>query len=211
MNPKDMAFRQLEDYTSDLYAIKRHEYVTQGYTIITEDELPLTKSDWDVIEAAHKNLDYLIASVAETGEETAQVKYFRIKKSYLPEIYQQEIWDVLNTPAMYDLYKTVSGLNEPYMDRCQAHIYMENGFLGRHSDISVYKFYHCTSILMLNDDYEGGEFVIYNNEESPARTKAPARSLLLTDSRIDHSVELITKGDRKNVCFFFSEGVCQPE
>jgi hypothetical protein len=212
MNHQSTAItHRADDSISQLYATKRQEYLTQGYTILTQDELPLSEADWLQIEKAHANLAYLRAAVAETGEATSNLDYFRIKVSYKPEIYNEEIWAPINTPEMYDLYKAITGLHEPYMDRCQAHIYRQNGSLGRHSDISVYRDYLCTALIAISDDYEDGEFIIYNSEESPAYTKPKARSFLLTDSSIDHEVNTVKSGERKNICFFLSEGVCTPD
>lgn len=191
---------------ADLYKSKHEEFVSLGYTILNEDELPLTEDEWQAIEKRHAELAYKEAVVTETGEDISNVIYFRIKMSRKPEIHCETIWNALNTDELYDVYKAVSGMNNPYMDRCQAHVYMKNGFLARHSDIELYPEYGCALIMFLSDNYEGGEFVVYKSEENPAILKPKKRSLLLTNPIYEHSVNLIESGERKNICFFFSEG-----
>lgn len=189
----------------------RDEYINNGYTILTEQELPISQEDWQVIEAEHASLDYKPGVKAATGEEVRNVKYFRIKVSFLPEIHNQKIWSILNSQKMYDIYKTIGYISNPHMDCCQAHIYGQNGLLGKHRDRDTAGSYECAGIMMLNDDYDGNEFVIFNNEINPATLKPPARSLVLTATDIPHQVNIVKDGDRRNICFFLSDGLCPPE
>lgn len=197
-----------DDAVEDRYL----QFKEKGYTLFTQADLPFTEEEWSVLEKECNSLDYFAVQETEvTKEDVANVHCFRIKVKSQPEIHNEAIWGLLNKPEMYVLYKDAIGLNEPFIDRMQAHVYNPNGLLGRHCDADAVPSYRCSAILMMNDDYAGGEFVLFKDEENPVYFKPAARSLILTDSLLDHQVDLIHSGFRKSLCFFFSEGPIKPD
>lgn len=190
---------------------KRHDLKQQGFVLIENEDIPFSQQDWEDIERELERFDYQTTTRGETGEATGGVRYFRIKVSYLPDIYSLKIWSLLNKPEMKLLYDQIMELNEPFIDRCQVHEFSQDGFLGKHIDVQGHQDYDYTAIIYLNDDYEGGEFYIYNNEENPALLKPPKHSLIITSCHIAHEVKVVREGKRKTLCSFFSDGKCYPK
>ena len=91
---------------------------------------------------------------------------------------------------------------------CQRHTdfrlnkYSEGGFMSRHIDNihhshgQQYGFPQLTSLLMLNDNYEGGDFIVADNE---FKTKKGSAIVFPSNFMFPHEVKKIEKGTRYSI------------
>lgn len=194
----------------DLWKSKSQELVENGYVSLTEDDLPFSSQDWETIIKTYNELDFHWVQAAETGEELKNYECFRIKKAYLPEIYNSTLWELFNSQFMCELYNSLLPLKTPWFERFQAHRIHPGGFHSKHPDDCTYKEYLYTMLIHPEDDYEGGEFNIYIDENNPIVIRPLPRSILIFKSSIVHSVDVVTAGIRKSIIGVFTEGKCYP-
>ena len=91
---------------------------------------------------------------------------------------------------------------------CQRHTdfrlnkYSEGGFMSRHIDNihhshgQTYGYPQLTALLMLNDDYEGGNFLIAENEYQTAKGSA---IVFPSNFMFPHAVKKVEKGTRYSI------------
>ena len=91
---------------------------------------------------------------------------------------------------------------------CQRHTdfrlnkYSEGGFMSRHIDNihhshgQQYGYPQLTSLLMLNDNYEGGDFIVADNE---FKTKKGSAIVFPSNFMFPHEVKKIEKGTRYSI------------
>ena len=82
--------------------------------------------------------------------------------------------------------------------------YTEGGFMRNHVD-NIYKSHgqqygypHLTSLIFLNDSYEGGEFVMCDETYKP-KIKQGSAIVFPSNFMYDHEVKKVTKGNRYSV------------
>ena len=82
--------------------------------------------------------------------------------------------------------------------------YTEGGFMRNHVD-NIYKSHgqqygypHLTSLIFLNDNYEGGEFVMCDETYKP-KIKQGSAIVFPSNFMFDHEVKKVTKGNRYSV------------
>ena len=193
----------------NFYQIKKQNLWDDGYVVVTEEDIPFSSQEWLDIKDIIAKLKYETDAYGDSGEPM-ELEYFRIKESYKPQIYHERLWELLTSEKIFCLYKGLTGLQDPYLDRCQIHKLKEAGYLGRHYDIAQHPQYQYTFIFFLEDDYDGGELLFYK-EETPIPLRPKARSLVVNCSRIAHEISLVKRGTRTTLCCFFSEGKPLPK
>ena len=85
--------------------------------------------------------------------------------------------------------------------------YKEGGFIFKHKDdittslngLVQARYYF---IILLNDDFEGGDFLAYNKEDEMYSLHKKAGNALIGDPTMFHEVTKVTKGERYSlICF----------
>lgn len=85
--------------------------------------------------------------------------------------------------------------------------YKEGGFIYKHKDditTSLDGFVQARYyfIILLNDDFEGGDFLAYNNQDKLYTLDKKAGNVLIGDPTMFHEVTKVTKGERYSlICF----------
>ena len=85
--------------------------------------------------------------------------------------------------------------------------YKEGGFIYKHKDditTSLDGFVQARYyfIILLNDNFEGGDFLAYNNQDELYTLDKKAGNVLLGDPTMFHEVTKVTKGERYSlICF----------
>lgn len=192
---------KVKDNNLDFYHLN---LLQNGYALLTEEDLPFTSQEWEKIGNIIPTLKYETAPYGDSGEPM-ELEYFRIKKSYQPEIYHGELWKFFTSEKIIHLYQGITGLKDLYLDRCQIHKLKKGGYLGRHEDIAEHPQYKYTCIYFLDENYDGGELVFHPENASPISIKPPSKSLIIVNSTIAHEINTVTHGNRTSLCCFFSE------
>ena len=134
-------------------------------------------------------------------------------KSSNERVKMDEVWIKQNTPFYENLkttfIKVISKYSTDHKDfSCIHHTdfrinkYSEGGFMSRHVDNihhshgQKYGYPQVSSLLFLNDDYEGGEFIVAGETYSPKKGSA---IIFPSNFMYPHEVGLVTKGIRWSV------------
>ena len=122
-------------------------------------------------------------------------------------------WFVNGEKYYEDIKYCITLAMSKYMEKhkdiaCKRHTdfrlnkYSEGGFMSRHIDNihhshgQTYGFPQLTALLMLNDDYEGGDFIVADNEFKTAKGSA---IVFPSNFMFPHAVTKIEKGTRYSI------------
>ena len=178
------------------------ELHTSGKVVIKADELPWNQTELDLIKekTSPKNITYTRNEYGDTGEKNP-VSYFRLLHPTIPEIHLPECLSLIRNDKTKKFLLSLTGLSDFTIDRCQAHFYQKGDFIALHNDSKSCPEYLYTVILLLNDDYVGGEFVMIQG--SHTYTLKPEKfSLIVANSSFSHEVKEINEGVRHAFVFF---------
>lgn len=89
-------------------------------------------------------------------------------------------------------------------------IYNEGDHFKKHRDrikIAPQRIYSTSTLISQSDDFEGGELIIYDEEENPINTDLQVGETAFFDSWTSHQVNPVTKGTREVlVAWFYEKG-----
>jgi PKHD-type hydroxylase len=104
------------------------------------------------------------------------------------------------TGAAFDANWDVFKFDITHVEQSDLLEYGPGGHFERHMDCYLRKNDHSmrklTSLIILNDQYEGGELTIYHQQGSATLTSADMGSLLIFPSYVEHKVAPVTSGVR---------------
>lgn len=147
-----------------------------------------------------ENLPFQATEKAET-DEGVRLFLFRVKKSGEREINNAILMNFFENVEMIQFLKEKTGLDDFEIDRCQSHIYRKGDFLDKHNDAETYPDYLFTVLFFVSDAYEGGEFVVYEDNKEIS-FKPQKHSILITPSAHSHKVNPVLSGERKVIIAF---------
>lgn len=178
--------------------------MSEGTVVIPQESLPFTPSEWKILSSTLDGLMYEDIYEGDTDESTS-VKVFRIKKEEDDTIYHPQIMEIINSPLMKKHIANVIDIDDYMIERCQCHIYLEGDFVSKHQDNESCTDFKYAFMLLLDEEYEGGEFCVHVPEESTPYTYRPSNnSLIITKCSLAHEVKKITKGKRKVIVGFLT-------
>ena len=91
--------------------------------------------------------------------------------------------------------------NEPY--KGMSLLYPKNGFIFKHCDSEGdFNYRIASAVIFLNEEYTGGELLLYNNDK-PIVAKKKTGTLYLFDCKLYHEVTPVLSGERKTLALFF--------
>lgn len=129
-------------------------------------------------------------------------------------IYLNNITHYTKYPTTHFLYPKLKSaieslgykeLNEkPYSG--MSLLYPKGGFIFKHCDSEGELNNRIESaVIFLNEDYTGGELLIYDNKGKPTVAKKKIGTLYLFNSKLYHEVTPILSGERKTLALFFND------
>tara|TARA_R110002111_G_scaffold181887_1_gene247456 strand:- start:160 stop:723 length:564 start_codon:yes stop_codon:yes gene_type:complete len=139
-------------------------------------------------------------------DESSSLLCLRIKKPDINLYTSKKVENLLGKNEFISFLKSQTNLKRIEIDRCQAHVYKTGDFLSLHNDTESCAEYKYSCILFLSDDYEGGEFKVYNRGNCYS-FKPNYGSLLIIKSGLMHEVCKIKKGIRKVLVFFLKSNL----
>tara|TARA_R100001369_G_scaffold91492_1_gene132940 strand:+ start:4186 stop:4755 length:570 start_codon:yes stop_codon:yes gene_type:complete len=97
--------------------------------------------------------------------------------------------------------------NFQHHDFCNYNVYSSKtrDHYKWHTDISAESAHDCKFTVLVNlseKKYTGGEFKIFNNSEKIIKDFSTPGSVLMFESRLNHCVTPVTKGERKTLTIF---------
>lgn len=83
-------------------------------------------------------------------------------------------------------------------------LYPKDGFIFKHCDSGGRLNYRLESgVIFLNDDYMGGDLLIYTKQNKPIIAKKKIGTLYLFNCKLYHEVTPVLSGERKTLALFF--------
>lgn len=174
-----------------------------GALVVPFGENPFSGDDWDLLEILFKRdrLPHDIIDYGDTGE-TLNGSFSRIKKQNDDTYACPEIKSLFLSDKFLNFLRKITEIESLHIDRLQGHYYEKGGFIALHNDKESCNHYLYSVILMLTDDYKGGEFVIHHPEKGQLPFRAPRRSVLFTPCCYSHEVKPVLSGIRHGICLF---------
>ncbi|MBX9804206.1 MAG: 2OG-Fe(II) oxygenase [Alphaproteobacteria bacterium] len=178
------------------------QLMTEGTVVVSQEDLPISSGDWETLSSLLDNQTYERVVQGDTDERTS-VSVYRIKKAGDSHIRNQQIVDIINTPKIKSKLAGIMGVEDYKIDRCQCNLYYEGDFVGKHVDKESCSNHTYAFMVFPCDEFEGGEFCVYNPENSqPYVYKPEPQTLILTRCDLLHEVREITKGKRRAIVSF---------
>lgn len=178
------------------------QLMTEGTVVIPQENIPLTPTDWQTLSAVLDNLEYENIHTGDTDESTS-VKVFRVKKEMDEKIYHPQLLEIINSPAMKKYIAHILNIDEYIVERCQCHIYYEGDFVSKHQDNQSCRDFKYAFMILLDGEYEGGDFCVHADENGGTYSYYPQKnSLIITKCSMAHEVKKVTKGERKVIVGF---------
>jgi predicted 2-oxoglutarate/Fe(II)-dependent dioxygenase YbiX len=111
-------------------------------------------------------------------------------------------YDTTNNWIFYrlkDFFEDQTGLKISKLKKqLHFHKFTKGDWFSRHSDVNDRRLYVVGS--MLNDDFEGGDFIMYNDEKIILDKKVG--NTYIFDVKIEHEITPITNGERYSLLWF---------
>ena len=146
--------------------------------------------------------DKWVQSLSEKG---TVIEKFRKSKQITPNVFKGEwLYDLINRCFLKHNIKLISD----ELKEVQIIKYEVGDYIVKHQDVSGYDLegttlnrYYVLNII-LNDDFEGGEFFYYDNNDNPIKLENKAGVGLIFRTNIMHEVKPVLFGTRYSFSVF---------
>lgn len=179
----------------------------RGAIVLQREELPLSNSLWDALEALLAQMDYAKVVGGDTGDaHSVWVGRFvnDVEKPESLHVLTQPLLEIVMNEDMRAFFGQLVGAYPLCMRRCQANRLFHEDFIGYHIDRDTTPDYTATAVFQFSDEFEGGEFMLYHPEDGEKLVKLPKYSVLLNRGDIPHQVMPVQTGVRLTLACFFS-------
>ncbi len=180
----------------------REELLSSGKVIVNEKFLPWNQSELKLIEerTSPKNIVYSRTEYGDTGERNP-VSYFRLLHPEIQETFLPECLKLIRNKETKAFFLSLTGLSDFTIDRCKVHLYQKGDFIALHNDNESCPEYLYTVILLLSEDYIGGELIV-KKDSCYYSLKPEMFSMIVINSFLSHEVKEIFAGLRRAFVFF---------
>ena len=162
-----------------------------------------------------KTCEAITTSYEKTAMWHKSTFYDGKKDTGTSQVAMQELWINNEMPYFEELKKSFAICTDDYKSvyktldysltctNFRLNFYREGGFMNEHIDNihhshgQKYGYPHITSLIFLNDDYEGGEFVVCGDKQ--IEKKQGSAIIFPSNFMYPHEVKKVTKGKRFSV------------
>ena len=163
--------------------------------MILKEKNSFSKEECDYIINLSNSLDKI--NPFGKSDRVSKNKTFKVKYDVWPINRNEKTQWIFDKIQMYFINKTNIKIKKE-LDKIYIHKYIEGQQFGKHAD-TYYKTQIHNVGVCLNDDYDGGEFVLYNPEEPLPKD---AGTIYTFPSQRMHEVKEILKGERWSMIGF---------
>lgn len=179
----------------------------QATLLFEEDEIPLTKQEWQRLAELLERSEYehIIGGDADESHSVWVSRYFNDVES--PEALNalsRDIETIVMSPKMRDFYGRFTGTDKLCLRRCQANRLQQGDYIGEHKDQDSSPDYLATIVFHFSDNYTGGYFQTSDITKKPQRYKPCAQMALVNNCSIPHQVTKVESGERLTLACFLS-------
>lgn len=121
------------------------------------------------------------------------------------EPYASQIMGILDDAPRRQLFSVLLGNDEPRcIRRCQTHRMTVGSYLGAHIDVESNPHNDYSVVIQLGRDFNGGEFVVYPQDEAERVYETHYGTVLITACTLKHEVRKVRSNERHSVAYFYS-------
>lgn len=178
--------------------------MTEGTVVIPQEDLPFTSMDWATLNDILNHLPYETILQNAPSKEIS-VKLYWVKKSGENKIHNTQIMDVICSPEVKSHLSSIMGIDHYALDQCLCNLFEKGDFISKHLDVDACKEHRYVFMICLNDRFEGGEFIVYNPQNTtPYIYKSERNCFILTRCDLAHAFNKVTKGKRRAVIAYLT-------
>ena len=154
--------------TKDVNVEVQYDIGQQATILFDENEIPLTKKEWQELSALLVNSEYehIIGGDANESHSVRVSRYYN--DVGLPKAlneFSAAVTDIVMSPKMCHFYKQFAGTEKLCLRRCQANRLIKGDYIGEHKDQDSSPDYLATIVFHFSEDYSGGFFVTEGNNK----------------------------------------------
>lgn len=179
----------------------------QSTLIFEEQQLPLTKQEWQQLEKimAKSNYEHVIGGDANEDHSVWVSRYHNDIDS--PQALNEnstEIEAIVMSEKMRNFYRRFTGTSKLCLRRCQANRLQKGDYIGTHKDQDSSPDYLATIVFHFSENYTGGHFLTGERDETLCSYKPKSHMALVNSCSIPHQVSKVRSGERLTLACFLS-------
>jgi hypothetical protein len=197
--------------TAEMHGIgtARDAWVKNGVVLLEPGATLFSDDDIAALHQLSSQLSYEWVEVGDVGEPNAVEVGRFMTDIERPEMVNRPLSDraidIICKPDYMALFQDFLNADELHIRRMQVNMIHRDGFVGHHLDIDSNPDYKAAVILQFGNGFEGGEFVVYGENETIQSIKPTHYSMIISDCRYPHEVKPVRSGVRISLVFFLSE------
>jgi len=117
--------------------------------------------------------------------------------------FSEKLLGIINNERAKSLFRTIMS-GDYYIRRCQVNKMKKGSFVTKHQDTHSNYSYVYSFVMQLENDFSGGEFVIYHNNKKEVILPKKG-DVLINKSDALHEVQTVKSGNRMSLVFFMSK------
>lgn len=188
------------------YQLQR-ELTETGALLFSGDDVPLTETQWQALEATSREADYEHVIGGDAGEgHSVYVSRF-VNDVIAPVDLQPRalpVKEIILSQRLMAFYQQFLGPKPLCLRRCQANLLKADDYIGRHIDQHSSPDYIASVVFHFDSDYQGGDFVSQPHTDSELKVHPKPHSVMVNSGSVWHEVEPVVSGERRTLACFFS-------
>jgi hypothetical protein len=178
-----------------------------GTLIYSSEQAPLSVDEWDSLRKLieHADFDHVVGGDANEMHSVHVARFVNdVDRPRSLSPLTDDIKQIVMSEKMREFYSGFTGTSELCLRRCQANRLEQGDYIGIHKDQDSNPHYIATVVFHFDTDYEGGDFVTYDNGGESRHHPQPF-SLLVNNCEVPHEVTPVCTGKRLTLACFLSQ------
>ena len=183
-------------------------FFQHGSALVAAADIPLDADAWQTLRALVEKVNYEKVVGGDTGDQHSVWVGRFINDVEQPQAlseHTQALLDIIMSDSMQNWYQQFMDCAEPLcLRRCQANKMLPGDFIGYHIDQDTTPDYDVTFIYQLDDQYQGGQFVVHHPAHGSESFHGPCNSIMVNRGDLPHEVKPVLSGCRRTLACFLS-------
>ena len=179
------------------------ELEQQATLLFDENEVPLTKQEWQQLEdlLADSEYEHIVGGDMNESHSVWVSRYFNdVESPVALNDLSRLIEAIVMSPKMRRFYQCFTGTGQLCLRRCQANRLHKGDYIGEHKDQDSSPDYLATVVFHFSEDYSGGSFQTSGQQ----LYKPQAHMALVNNCSVPHRVTKVESGERLTLACFLS-------
>lgn len=187
----------------------RDEFRNTGLIFFPLEDSPFSEEEW-ILMKNQIPIELSLYEHVETGDtdEPTFVSVLRLLNEGNPPnvanpSIAKKLLKIFGSKEKIAFYEQILGENDLMIRRAQVNFMSKGGYIGYHRDSDSSTHYIAAIILLFEAAVDGGKFVVYSKNESPA--EFGYFTMLITHADLPHQVTEVREGQRRSLVFWLSK------